>query len=73
MYYISQPPGFSLEEHIRLLEEMYSQCYEDGTDAIVMADIWNQIQALHEKFDRQKAFLRIKGAPQKQSVHLPKT
>lgn len=53
MYYISQPPGFSLEDHITLLEEMYAQCFEDNIETAVMADIWNQIQSLHEKLNRQ--------------------
>lgn len=62
MYYISQPPGVSLEEHITLLEEMYSQSYEDHIDAGVMADIWNQIQALHAKLDKETACLPVKKA-----------
>ena len=53
MYYISQPPGVSLEEHITLLEEKYSQAFEDSIDPGVMEDIWNQIQALHEKLSKQ--------------------
>jgi hypothetical protein len=53
MYYISQPPGVSLEDHITLLEQMYAQCFEDKIDAGVMADIWNQIQVLHERLKNQ--------------------
>ena len=60
MYYISHPPGVSLEEHITLLEEMYSQCSEDNIDAGVMADIWNQIQVLHEKLDKQAVCIPAK-------------
>lgn len=60
MYYISQPPGVSLEEHITLLEQMYSQAFEDNIDPGVMDDIWNQIQALHEKLGRQTVTLSLK-------------
>ena len=61
MYYISQPPGVSLEDHIAILEEMYARCFEDNIDAAVMADIWNQIQALHEKLSKQTLVSRTKA------------
>lgn len=62
MYYISQPPGVSLEDHITLLEEMYAQCFEDKIDDEIMADIWNQIQSLHEKLSRQRVCLFVEEA-----------
>lgn len=54
MYYISQPPGFSPEDHITVLEEMYCQCFEDKVDVGTMADIWDRIQALQEKLKEQE-------------------
>ena len=60
MYYISQPPGVSLEEHITLLEGMYSQAFEDEIDAKVLDDIWHQIQALYEKLNTETVSLSAK-------------
>ena len=60
MYYISQPPDVSLKDHITLLEEMHAQCSESNIEASVISDIWNQIQSLHEKLNRQVASFAIK-------------
>jgi hypothetical protein len=46
MYYISQPPGFSLEEHIVNLEYLYADSFKNDIDASTQKDIWGQITAL---------------------------
>jgi hypothetical protein len=39
MYYISQPPGFSLEEHIVNLEDLYAESFKNDIEASTRKDI----------------------------------
>lgn len=59
MYYISQPPGFSLEEHISNLELLYEACRKKNVESSTAADIWNQILDLREKLEKQKPSLSV--------------
>jgi hypothetical protein len=59
MYYISQPSGFSLEEHINFLEDLYAECLKDNIEARTLTDIWHQINGLQEKLSRLKGLIPL--------------
>lgn len=53
MYYISQPSGCSLEEHIENLEYLYSEkVTENDIEAAVQTDVRKQINELREKLNK---------------------
>lgn len=53
MYFISQPSGCSLEEHIQNLEYLYNeQINNNEIEAAVKTDVSNQINQLRKKLKR---------------------
>lgn len=53
MYYISQPLGCSLEEHIQNLEYLYGeQVNNNEVEAAVKTDVYSQINQLRQKLNK---------------------